>query len=175
MNPNTRDSRTRSARSAEQSRPFLCSIESRPKLRAVGLGTRTVLSAAGRRAGITRLLPRISEMQGSERGDNVIPWRHQNSISVSVLQVMVCRKKTLRRCVERKTVNALFAGAPRNGYSSTIATQKVPCADCSAKRAIHSSAGTNERRKPFLGSSAISIAIECQPCHADVLLEIANR
>jgi hypothetical protein len=177
MSPSTSPTRISDAALAPLLRRLICSTGRRPLRLADGRGIRIASSAAARPAESTVLAQKNCETLACETGGGAIPLPLQKSISAGTLNKnMALRLSRLKLCERPKAEAALSAsGAPRD-YSWITAISRGISAPYSARHAIRSSDGTRRRRTQSCASRATSKPIDrlSAPCHADVLLEIAN-
>ncbi len=176
MRPNTLRIPTSDARNALRSRLSRYSIEKERGPRGGGHGTAFVSSAGALSASSMGPLPRNCATQGFARGVGRTLQPRQTKIgALGSVRPTGSRRPMWHGCVSYKADAALFAKKQRAGSSLIIATPKATSAPCSAKPVIRSSAGT--RRRPIRSSNFRDIWLRTsldQPCHADVLLELAN-
>lgn len=165
------------APNAARQRLFPSSTARTPQQRGVGRGIAIVLNAGGPHAPHTAPLAGTSATPAFARGVLIILRLQQRTTSaLGSSENMDCQKIRLKRCVPHSMENVPFVSAPHPDYSWTIATRRAMRAPFSVRRATRSSVGTSARPIPFCGSSDTSTRTTSdRPCHADVLLEIANR
>lgn len=170
--------RTKAARSAAQSRWCRCFIARQPRPREAGLGIATASNAGASPAqNMGRQTATIGTL-GCAHGDSKIHRPQPRMTNAHALSANTgCLNRRLTLCALRRAVSALYVNDQRPVYSSIIATPKAMSAHYSVKHATHSSAGTNARPTPFSAFSDTSrhTPNPDEPCHADVLLEIANK
>ena len=177
MRRNTKPTLISAARNAITSKPFHCSIEREQERHADGLGIATASNVGVRLVLYMGHLIVTIEMRDSALGGSIIPEQPARKIkkpdSIAVMDLL---RSTWKRCENNKKGVAQFVSAKPQGYLSIIAIRLGVCVPSSVKRAIRSLVGTNEKREQSYGSRHISTYIRKldQPCHADVLLEIAN-
>lgn len=178
MRRNTSPSPTSDVQNVERSNLCLSSTERKQKLSAVGLGIVTVSNAAARRVPTMGPLTKTSETHDFGSGERTIRPQLSSSIGVSDSpRSMDSPMSSSLLCERLKLAVAQFVVASRPAYSSIIAISRDTSGRSCAKRATLSSAGTSERLKQSYASRGTSRRTlpNSQPCHADVLLELANR
>lgn len=168
---------TNTAQVARKSKRSIFSIARRRTQRVAGLGIASALNAVVLIAGTTVRVQKNYAMRDSGNGGKKILSPLGLSIKDGTLsRNMACHHNRLRRCVSTKTEGAPFANAERPDFSWTIAIPRGTSGHCFAKPAIRSLDGTKRRPTLSFGSNATSMLIaDNAPCHADVLLEVANR
>ena len=168
---------TRNARSARLSKSFLSSTRKRPQTNAVGLGTASVSSAGAWRVETMERRRKRHVTPASRSGASKTPAQLRISTSEGTFRENTAFQPLKSNgCVRRKEADAPFASELRLGFSLTIATPKAMCGRFFVRPAIHFLAGT--RRRPARSSSSRVTLPRTRvdaPCHADVLLELANR
>lgn len=162
---------------AERSKRYLSSTARRPRRHGAGLGIAIASNAEGLRAGTTAPRQKISAMLGCALGASRIQRQRPSSMlgGISNRNTASRRMRSIA-CVALKADAALSASGKQPGFLSTTATPKGTSDLCSARPATHSSGGTSGRRARSSSSKNTwnRTASSGQPCHADVLLEIAN-
>lgn len=178
MRPSTSPIRTDTVQNARRSRRSISSTERPPRPLAAGRGIHSVSSAGARLAETTEPHLRTSAISAYKRGAATTPprlrtWIGENTSSKST----VCLQSTSRPCALAKAESARSASEQHRASSWITATPRATSGLCSARRATRFSVGTRRRPTRFFASSGISKLTAPsldQPCHADILLEIAN-
>lgn len=176
MRRSTPASRTSDAPSAVRSKPSTCStVRARLRLGG-GPGIHSASNAVEPRVETTAPGRRICETPAYARGARKTPPRPQRSIiGAGSGGSMISRRNKSQRCAARKAGDARYVSAAPAACLWITATPKATFVHCSARPATPSSAGTKRRPTPSFDSNATSRHIAAdKPCHADVLLEIAN-
>lgn len=161
---------------AVQSRMFPSSTGRTPEQREAGHGIAIALIAAGLPAETMGRRLKMLAMLGSKIGEGRIPPLPLGSISVSASsKSMASRQSKSRKCGPHRADVAPSASARHRVSSWITATRKVTSARCFARPVTPSWVGMKRRRTRSLSSSDMWKRIAAdQPCHADVLLELAN-
>lgn len=163
---------------AERSKRFPSSTARTLKPRADGRGIATALSAVARPAEIMGPRPRMPETLDCESGARTILRRPRVSMpsATSRKNTDLARKRS-RLCGLPNIGDAQSVTVRPAAYSWITATQRGTSERCFARPATRSLAGMNGKPAPSSSSNSMwrSTAVRPgQPCHADVLLEIAN-
>lgn len=169
---------TSAAALAVKSKRSLSFTEKTRERREVGHGTATALSAVERP--VETMGPHLKrrETPGFGSGGKTIP-RQQRALmpSATLSKNMVCPPRTSKSCALRRTVGAQSVDGKPVAYSWIIAIRRVTYGRCFARPATPFSAGTSARPALSSNSNATwksTAASPCAPCHADVMLELAN-
>mgnify|MGYP001393555160 CR=1 FL=1 len=160
---------------AMQSKRSISSTASARGLRAAGRGIAIVSNAGARRAAIMEPRARTLGTLGYANGAARTPakpraWTRGGGSNRST----VCRPHMWMRCASARADVAPSVAALRLASSSITVTRRGMSARCSVRHATPFSAGTRRRLTQscaFSGTWRRTAAD--QPCHADMLLELA--
>lgn len=179
MNLNISPTRTSGAQGVGRPKSFRFSTARTPAPRAGGRGIAIASSVVARPALITVPQAAINATRAFGRGDSRTPVRRPMLTSVEASKGnTVCRWSKLRRCASLKAGNAQYVSASHRGCLLTIAIPKGTSGPCFARRATRFLAGMKRRQTPSFNFNATSRRTRKSsehPCHADVLLELANK
>lgn len=177
MRRNISPTPTSDARNVAALRPYRSFTAKQPRRHDGGHGIAIVLSVAVRSVQHMVRLTAILEMPGSAHG----ALRTQLPLEGSIKRrgskgPTEFQRAMLKLCAYRSLDAVQYANGQRSDYLLTTVTQPGKCAPSFARPAIRSLDGTSVRQKPSLDSRSTSRATLNlnQPCHADILLEIAN-
>ncbi len=176
MKRNTFPIRTSAVRSAKLSNLFPYSTERIPQRRVVGRGIAIASSAGAITARITARRTATSETLGSRHGELGIRKQLRKTISALALNRNTgSQSKTWRSCERASKGNAPFASDRRSVCLWITAIQRDTFGPCFVRRATRSSVGTRRKQTQSCAfKTMLRVTQNNQPCHADVLLEIAN-
>lgn len=178
MKRNTCPTLTNAAAPAARSKRYLFSTERTRALLEAGRGIATAFSAEDLHVESMGRHPKTPATPDFESGGKTIPRRQRAwTRSAALSRNMDYRPMRLRPCDPHKAGGAQSVSDRPVACLSITAIRKGTSGRCYARPAIPFSAGMNG--KPALCSSSSntwkSTAVRLdQPCHADVLLEIAN-
>lgn len=169
--------RTSVAKPAIPSRLSRCSTKRRPELFADGRGTPTASNADVRPAVNMAAAAKSYAIFVSANGDDHIQAQRQASISDGDLRRNTgSRLMRLNGCARPRMGAARSATEGHRDYSSIIAIPKDMFERFFARLAIHSWGGTKGRlTRSCASKNTLRRIITDQPCHADLLLMLANR
>lgn len=176
MKKNIAPTHTSDARNVRGSRLSHSSIGRIPQRRGGGHGIAIASNVGALRALITPPRTKISGTPGCEHGARRIRSRLAAPIGASAWPNTALPRNKSHRCVMPKADAARYVSVPHRGSSLITAISKVTSDRFSARHATRFSAGTNGRPKRSCVFNDISrrTLSASQPCHADVLLELAN-
>lgn len=171
----TLNSPIRNALAAKRLKRSQNSIKRPLRQLAVGRGIATALCAAGQPAKATE--NRIETVGTLDCGNGAAKIRQQQNREMRAPDSKpntVSPKIAWKRCVSRKMDDVRSVTNAPPGCSLTTRTLPGKCGRSSAKPATHSWDGTNARQAKFSAFRNICAGIPDQPCHADILLLLAN-
>lgn len=177
MRPAISPTHTNTARYAVPLRPSTSSTARQPARREVGHGTVSASNVDAMRARLTVRAAKMCGTLGCESGGAKIQRRLLALMRAAALNRSTdSRLSRLRRCGSGKAAAARSVHGQHRAFSWIIATRRGMSAHSSAKRAIHSLDGMRRKQIRSFDFRDIwrIIARSDQPCHADVLLEMAN-
>ena len=170
--------RTNDAPPAERLSQSRFSIARPRERRAGGRGIRTALSAGAPPAEITAQLPSHCATSAFAHGvGRTLTRRSAWTSAVTCGPLTASARMMLSGCMSIRMAVAPSASVRQSACSWITVTPKVTFAHCSVRPATRSLVGT--KRRPIRSCAFKSIWLPTndsgEPCHADVLLEIANR
>jgi len=178
MKPNISPIPTSGVRGAIPSRSYRCSIGRTLRQRAGGLGIATASNAGEQLVRIMGRQTETSVMLGFVGGVSEIQRRQRRTTSADASnRNMASPSSESKKCGQRKMGSAPSANAPPRACLWITATRKGTSAVYCARRAIRFLVGTSGKRiRSFAFNTTSKGTLEnSQPCHADVLLELANK
>lgn len=176
MKRSMRHSPTRDVQPVIASARCQCSIASAHRRLADGHGTLSVLSADDRPAKNMARHTRLPATHACGDGAKPIHRLQKRRIAVRISKRnMACRQNRLSQCEKRKGESVPSVIGSRRVYLLTTATPAARFAAYFVKRATRFLAGTRARLNTSFDSRSICWVDKDKPCHADVLLEIANQ
>lgn len=177
MRPTISPTPTGGVPNAKPSRPWIYSIARLPRPLVVGHGIANVSNADALIAENMGPTQRSCATPVCGLGEKRTPLlRQQSTNGVTFNKNTACRRIRWKRCAVTRPALAPSASVEQPVYLSTIVIPRVTYERCFAKRATRSWVGTKKKQTPFCGSSnTLRRIANSKPCHADVLLELANR
>lgn len=176
MKRNTFHTHTSDAQPVTPSNLFRCSTGRTPQPRADGLGIAIASNADGQRVETMGLPLGKRATQGSRSGVRKTPRPPLATIKKRASKGNTgSRQSMLSKCGMPNKDAALSASARLLACSWITATPKAMSGLCFARRATRFLGGTKRRPKQSSSfRSTYRLTVNNQPCHADVLLELAN-
>lgn len=156
---------------------FRCSIEKTPRQLVVGHGTAIALSADGPPAESMVPGQKISEMPACVNGARATQRPQHNSTQRNASSRNTgFHRMRLTQCGKPKGGDARSATVKPADYLLTTAIPRVTSAPFSVRPVIRSLVGMSARPTRFSNFKDMwSSTASNQPCHADVLLRLANE